>query len=163
MGARILIAAAAAVVMSSIAPAILAAGKTANSLLAKSAAAAKKWDPGAQLVAVETSNADPKGFAPNWTFVFESAVTKKQIGVMAEADGSISHFDTSTNHRKPIAGFVDSDKVMAVAVKNGLKVNTWGMKMRLSVRDQPEWTVQESEHFYRVDAASGKFLKKEAL
>ncbi|HLE19001.1 MAG TPA: hypothetical protein VI728_12040, partial [Syntrophales bacterium] len=74
--------------VSAFASPVLAAGKTAKALLPLATAEAKKWQPDAALVYLETKTADPDGtvavkpFPGTWTFIFMSPKTKKKVGVM---------------------------------------------------------------------------------
>lgn len=138
-----------------------AADKSANALLTQATSEAQKWEKVATLVYVSTDSANPDGTAPMWGYVFESPKTKKQLFIMVDATGSASSHESHTTYHHPVvAAFADSNKIMAEAKKNGLKPNKYGTKMRL---DKTGWTVQEGDLFYILDAASGKFIRKEKL
>jgi hypothetical protein len=92
-----------------------------------------------------------------------SPATKKKILVMVDAKGEVTRLDSSYYKNDVIGEFsVDSGKAMAVAVKNGMKTNTFGMSMSLEKRaGRAEWRMLDDKHFYYVDANSGRFLRKE--
>lgn len=142
---------------------VLAADKTARSLLPQVTAEAKKWQADGTLVNINTSSASPKGTAPAWAYSFYSPKTKKKALIMADGKGKPSREDSIYFQTAPVGEFsVDSDKAMATAIKNGLKTNNFGMSISLESNDgKPEWRMQDNGHFYYVDAAGGKFLRKE--
>ena len=147
----------------------LAAGKTAKALLPLAAAEAKKWQPDAALVYLETKTAEPDGtvavkpFPGTWVFIFMSQKAKKKIGVMVDGKGKVTRMDTAFYKDDAVGEFtVDSNKAMAEAIKNGLKTNDFGMSMSLEKNaGRAEWQMLDKTHFYYIDANSGKFLRKE--
>jgi hypothetical protein len=155
--------------VSTFASPVFAAGKTAKALLPLAAGDAKKWQPDAALVYLETKTAEPDGTVPvkpfpgTWVFVFKSPKAKKQVGVMVDGKGRVTRMDTTFFQNDAVGGFtVDSDKAMGEAIKNGLKTNDYGMSMSLMKNaGRVEWRMLDKTHFYYIDANSGKFLKKE--
>ncbi len=155
--------------VSAIASPALAAGKTAKSLLPLAIGEAKKWQPDAALVYLETKTAEPDGtvavkpFPGTWVFIFMSPKAKKKVGVMVDGKGQVSRLDTAYYKNDVVGEFtVDSDKAMTEAIKNGLKTNDFGMSMSLEKNaGRAEWQMLDKTHFYYVDANSGKFLRKE--
>lgn len=140
-----------------------AADKTALALLPQATAEAKKWQPDSALVRINTQSANPKGTAPMWAYAFHSPKSGQKALIMADGQGKPSREESMYYRTIPVGAFsTDSDQAMATAVKNGLKANTWGMDMSLeSNAGKPEWRLLDKTHFYYVDAASGKFLRKE--
>lgn len=147
----------------------LAAGKTAKALLPLATAEARKWQPDAALVYLETKTAEPDGTVPvkpfpgTWVFMFISPKTKKKIGVMVDGKGQVTRMDSAFYKNDLVGEFtVDSDKAMTEAVKNGLKTNDFGMSMSLEKnKGRAEWQILDKTHFYYIDANSGRFLRKE--
>lgn len=155
--------------VSAFASPVLATGKTARALLPLATAEAKKWQPDAALVYLETKTAEPDGtvavksFPGTWVFIFMSPKTKKQVGVMVDGKGKVTRMDTAFYKNDVVGEFtVDSDKAMSEAIKNGLKTNNFGMSMSLEKNaGRVEWQMLDKTHFYYIDANSGRFLKKE--
>ena len=155
--------------VSSLAPPALAAGKTAKTLLPQAMAAAKKWQSDAALVSLETRGAEPDGAVPVkplpgiWAFTFLSPKTGKKTLVMVDGKGEVSRADSSYYKNEIVGNFtVDSDKAMNEAARNGLKTDRFGMSMSLEkYQGRAEWQMQDDKYFYYVDANSGKFLRKE--
>ncbi len=50
---------------------------------------------------------------------------------------------------------------MTAAVAAGMKTNKFGMKMSLKMSKRAEWFMSDRDFSYTIDAATGKFLKKE--
>ncbi len=155
--------------VSTFASPLLAAGKTAKALLPLATAEAKKWQPDAALVYLETKTAEPDGTVPvkpmagTWVFIFMSPKTKNKVGVMVDGKGGVSRMGTAFYQNDVVGEFtVDSDKAMTEAVKHGLKTNDFGMSMSLEKnKGRVEWRMLDKTHFYYVDANSGKLLRKE--
>jgi hypothetical protein len=136
---------------------------TAKARLAAAAAAARKWQPDAVLVVVETSTAEPDGRAYTWMYLYDSPASKQQAAVLADDKGEISLMPTPIvgAFRKPVGEFVDSDRAMAAAIAAGMKPHKFGMKMSLTMSNRAEWFMSDRDFSYTIDAATGKFLKKE--
>jgi hypothetical protein len=136
---------------------------TAKAGLAAAAAAAHKWQADAVLVVVETSTAEPDGRAYTWMYLYDSPASKQQAAVMVDDKGEVSLTPTPIvgAFRKPLSEFVDSDRAMAAAVAAGMKTHKFGMKMSLKMSKGAEWFMSDRDFGYTIDAATGKFLKKE--
>jgi len=155
--------------VSSLASPVLAAGKTAKALLPSAAAAAKKWQADGALVNIDTKSAQPDGTVATgpmpgvWAFTYYSPKTKQKALIMVDGKGKLFREDSGYFQTRSVGEFsVDSNQAMAAAVKNGLKTHTFGMSMGLESNDgRAEWRIADKEHFYYVDAGSGKFLRKE--
>lgn len=141
----------------------LAADKTARSLLSQIMAEAKTWQADGILVNINTQSASSKGTAPMWAYSFHSPKTKKKMLIMADGQDKPTFGDSMYFQTAPVGVFsIDSDQAMATAIKNGLKPNNFGMGMNLeSNNGKPEWRLLDKTYFYYVDAANGKFLRKE--
>lgn len=141
----------------------LAADKTARALLPQVQAEAKKWEADSVLVNIDTGSASRKGTAPMWTYSFYSPATKKKTLFAADGTSPPSRADSIYFRTNPVGEFaVDSDQAMVTAIGNGLAANDYGMRMSLeSNKGKPEWRMVDKTHFYYVDAAGGKFLRKE--
>jgi hypothetical protein len=135
---------------------------TAKARLALAAAAAKKWRADAALTYVTTNTANPDGTAASWMYIYDSPAGKEQRMVIVDEGGGVEVMPNSTAFRKPLGEFVDSDRAMAAAVAAGMKTNTWGMAMSLSVGERAEWFMSDPKFTYTIDAATGKLLAKEA-
>lgn len=148
---------------------VLAAGKTVKAMLPSATAEAKKWQPDAALVYLDTKTAEPDGtvavkpFPGTWMFIFMSPKTKKKVGVMVDGKGEVTRGDTAFYKNDVVGEFtVDSDKAMSEAIRNGLKTNNFGMSMSLGKNaERVEWRMLDKTHFYYIDANSGRFLRKE--
>jgi hypothetical protein len=155
--------------ISAVASPAVAAGKTAKALLPLAMTEAKKWQPDAALVYLETKSAEPDGTVPvkpfpgTWVFIFISPKTKQKVGVMVDGNGKVARIDTAFYKNDAAGEFtVDSDKAVLEAIKNGLKTNDYGMSMSLEKNaGRTEWQMLDKTHFYYVDANSGRFLRKE--
>ena len=146
-----------------------AAGKTAKELLPSATAEARKWQPDAALVYLETKTAGPDGtiavsaFSGTWLFIFVSPKTKNKVAVMVDGNGESTRMDTAFYKNDLLGEFtVDSNKAMTEAIKNGLKTHDVGMSMSLQKNaGRAEWRLLDKTHFYYIDANSGKFVRKE--
>lgn len=148
---------------------VMAAGTTAKALLPLATAEAKKWQPDAALVYLETESAQPDGTVPVkplpgvWTFIFMSPKTNKKVGIMVDGKGELTRIDTSYYKNDVVGEFtVDSDKAMSEAIRNGLKTSNVGMRMSLEKNaGRVEWRILDKTHFYYIDASRGTLLRKE--
>lgn len=138
-----------------------AAQPTVKAQLAAATAEAKKWQPDAVLIAVDTSTANPDGSAYTWGYLFDSPKARDQVMIMVDDKGEVSQFPGFTAFRNPLGDFIDSDQAMAAAVAAGLKTNTFGMKMSLKSTDHAEWFIPGSDLSFTIDAVTGKLLSKE--
>ena len=87
----------------------------ARQRLAAATAAAQAWQKDAQLVRVETRNADAQGRSPDWTYVFDSPGAKKQTLVSVFGSDKPDLMPTGTAYRRPLGDFVDSTVAMPVS------------------------------------------------
>jgi hypothetical protein len=155
--------------VSAFASPVMAAGKTAKSLLPLATAEAKKWQPDAALIYLETKTAEPDGtvavkpFPGTWVFIFISPKTKNKVGIMVDGKGNLTRMDAGFYKNDVVGEFAaDSDKAMTEAIKNGLRTNDYGMSMSLEKNaGRVEWQMLDKTHFYYIDANSGRFVRKE--
>jgi len=143
----------------------MAAGMTAKSMLPDAMGEALKWQPDAALVNITTSGAYSDGTGDVWAFTFLSPKTGEKKLIMVDNSREISSFDSAYFQNNMIGDFsVDSDKAMSEAIKNGLKISEFGMKMDLENNgENSEWRMLDDKNFYYIDANSGKFLRKETV
>jgi hypothetical protein len=135
---------------------------TAKTGLAAATAEASKWQADAVLVVVETSTAEPDGTAYSWMYLYDSPASKQQAAVLVDEKGEVSLMPgAATAFHEPLGEFVDSPVAMAAAVAAGMKTHDFGMKMSLTMSKRAEWFMSDRDHGYMVDAATGKFLRKE--
>jgi hypothetical protein len=134
---------------------------TAKTGLAAAGAAARKWQPDATLVVVQTDTATPDGRAHMWMYLYDSPGSNQQAAVIVGEKGEVNLMPTSTAFKKPLGKFVDSDAAMAAAVAAGMKANDFGMKMSLKMSSRAEWFMSDSKYSFTIDAVSGKLLTKE--
>jgi hypothetical protein len=138
-------------------------GITAKGGLAAAEREAAKWQPDAVLVYLESKTAIPDGRAYTWLYGFDSPKTKQQAGVMVDDKGKASLWEgMRTVYKQPLGGFIDSDRAIAEAIRNGLKTHDLGMNVSLSVEksNRAEWQFLDTDFFYYVDAGTGQFLRK---
>ena len=148
----------------------MSAGMTAKAGLKDAAAGAQKWKEDATLVNVSTLQANPDGTAEKWAYMFFSAKAKQGYSVDVKGGKVVETLEVNPYIRDAVGEFVDSDKAMAEAKKNGLKVKD---KPAMSVlvmgqaTKQPGayWTVgggyQPGDVGVVLDAKTGKFLYKQ--
>lgn len=99
----------------------LAGGETARASLPQVLAKAKTWQDDAILVHLSSTKAEAAGTASEWKYSFYSPKTGKRC-VVTSRQGAVTAKEVRLgNYTEPLGEFVDSDKAMAVAKKNGLK------------------------------------------
>jgi hypothetical protein len=133
----------------------------ARDRLAAATAAARAWQKDAQLVRVETKNADAQGRSPDWSYVFDSPGTKQQRLVSVFGSDQPDLHPTGTVFRRPLGDFVDSPRAMQEAVRQGMKVHGAGMSMSLTGGEPAQWRVLSGDQSFVIDAASGRFVRRE--
>jgi hypothetical protein len=97
-----------------------AGGTTALAALAGASTGAKRWQPDAVLTSASTLKANPDGTAEAWSFLFYSPKTKKAYSVDVRA-GQLHTLEVNSHLSEPVGEFIDSDRAMQEAKKNGLK------------------------------------------
>jgi hypothetical protein len=147
-----------------------AAGQTAKAALPQVLATAKNWQGDAILVHLSSVKVQPDGTAPEWKYSFYSPKTQKRCVVTARGDGVTVKEVRLGNYTEPLGGFVDSDKAMEVAKKNGLK----GKEPSMSVvrpagakAGSPSWIVtggwKNGDVSISLDAQTGRFTKRTVM
>ncbi|MBK6788631.1 MAG: hypothetical protein IPG77_13580 [Betaproteobacteria bacterium] len=141
----------------------LGAGRAAGARqrLAAATAAAQLWQKDAQLVRVETRNADAQGRSPGWSYVFDSPGAKKQTLVSVFGSDKPDLMPTGTAYRRPLGDFVDSTVAMQEAVRRGLKTVAYGMAMSITGGEPVQWLVLSGDQTFVVDGATGRFVRRE--
>jgi hypothetical protein len=155
------------VALASFAGSAAADGLTAKSSLDKALAEAHKWQPDAVLVDLSTTHAKPDGSATEWKYAFLSPKTQKRYVATASTGAVTGREVRLGNATEPIADFVDSDRVMAEAVKSGVKGGQLVMALKTQAQTKPphvEWLVgsgyEQGVTWVNVDAKTGKLVKK---
>lgn len=101
----------------------LGAEKTAKGAADQASAAAKKWSADAALTSISTLDAKTDGTARMWTVTFYSPKAGK--GYVVDVRGEkLQAFEAPVRATSPIGQFIDSDKGMAEAKRNGLKAKS---------------------------------------
>jgi hypothetical protein len=96
-------------------------GTKAHAMLDEAVAAGKKWQPDAILTSISTFSADMQGGASNWFYGFYSPKKDTYLNVTAKGF-SLEPLQATTGKKQALpADFLDSDQVMAAAVKLGIK------------------------------------------
>jgi hypothetical protein len=151
-----------------IGPAVaLAAEKTARAAADQASTAAKKWSGDAVLTSISTLDAKTDGTAKTWSVTFYSPKTGK--GYMVDVRGEkLQVLEAPVRATSPIGPFIDSDKAMAEAKKNGLKGKSAlpMAVMAMGGGPQPEvyWTVGTAfgpgEVAVVLDSRTGKLVTR---
>lgn len=93
--------------------------ESARNVVAKLAARARQWQSDAVLTNLSTFSAAQDGTAATWSSMFYSPVTKKWLAVTASG-AKLDALEVSEGLTDPIGEFIDSDRAMQVAKKNGV-------------------------------------------
>lgn len=97
------------------------AGATAKAGLAQAQQAAQKWQKDAILVSVSTLEANPDGTAEKWGYIFYSPKAKQGYSIDVKGGKIVNAMEVGPHIKDAVGEFVDSDKAIAEAKKNGLK------------------------------------------
>jgi hypothetical protein len=147
-----------------------AAGQTAKAPLPKAIASAKAWQPDAILVHLSTVKLQSDGTATEWLYSFYSPKSGKRCVVTARG-GSVTLKEVRLGaYTEPLGEFIDSDKAMEAAKKNGLK----GSEPFAGVgrptggqADSTYWIVTggwaKGDVTVSLDAKTGKFMHSEVM
>lgn len=145
----------------------LAAEKTAKGAADQASTAAKKWNADAVLTSISTLDAKPDGTARMWSVTFYSPKIRKGY-IVDVRDDKVQTLQAPVRATSPIGKFIDSDKAMVEAKKNGLKVKSAVPMavMALGGGAQPEiyWTVGTAfgpgEVATVLDSRTGKLVTR---
>ncbi|MBI3376921.1 MAG: hypothetical protein HY035_00765 [Nitrospirae bacterium] len=162
-----------AVLAFAVGPALsFAAGATAKAGLVQANAAAQKWQKDAVLVNVSTLQANPDGTAAKWGYMYYSAKAKKSYTVDVKDGKVVETLEVNPYIKDAVGEFADSDKVMAEAKKNGLKVKgkaAMSLMMMGQATKSPGvyWSVaggyEKGDVIVMLDGKTGKFLRKDMV
>jgi nucleoside 2-deoxyribosyltransferase len=155
------------------ATAVDAAEATAKAGLKDAIAEAQKWQKDAVLVNVSTLQANSDGTAAKWGYMYYSAKAKKGYTVDVKDGKVVDTLEVNPYIKDAVsAEFVDSDKAMAEAKKNGLKIKGKAA-MSLLVMGQATkypctcWSVvggyEKGDVGVLIDAKTGKFSSKSVM
>lgn len=143
---------------------------TAKSALAKTTSIATKWHADAVLTGVSSLEVNKDGTAKWWIHGFSSPSAKKRLMVTVKAD-KIDTTEVNKGSFNPIGDtFIDSDKAMQEAIKNGLKGESPTMGLNVLGTGKNAglyWTVSggynKGDVSVTLDGKTGKFLRKEVI
>lgn len=150
----------------------MAAGMTAKAGLKDATAEAQKWQKDAVLVNVSTLQANSDGTAAKWGYMYYSAKAKKGYTVDVKDGKIVETLEVNPYIKDAVGEFVDSDKAMQEAKKNGLKVKD---KPAMSVIVMGQATKQPGAYWSVVggyekgdvsvvlDGKTGKFSYKQEI
>lgn len=99
----------------------MAGGMTAKAGLKDATAEAQKWQKDAVLVNVSTLQVNSDGTAAKWGYMYYSAKAKKGYTVDVKDGKIVETLEVNPYIKDAVGEFVDSDKAMQEAKKNGLK------------------------------------------
>ncbi len=153
-----------------------AGGLTAKASLEKAREKARAWQSDAVLIGVNSMEATKEGkvipgrVAMGWTYAFWSRTAKKQLALSFNGSEFSTSEQPESSLTTAIEDFVDSDQVMAEAIKNGL-APTEGNSHYLGllagscpkgVTDSLCWKIKGGggggEPYYLVSGNTGKFV-----
>jgi hypothetical protein len=148
-----------------------ATGTTVLAALARANVAAKEWNADAVLTNASTLRANPDGTAASWSFLFYSPRTKKGFSVDVRA-GKAETLEVNPHLKDPVGEFVDSDRALQEAKKNGLAgpgpLTMAVMPMGQSTKEPGAyWTVgagfSKGSVSVVLEAKTGKFFTRHAV
>lgn len=148
-----------------------AAGQTAKAALPKVLVSAKDWQGDAILVHLSSAKVLPDGTAPEWKYSFYSPKTLKRCVATARGDKVTVKEVRLGNYTEPLGDFIDSDKAMEIAKKNGLKGNEPSMGVMRPAGARPDGTTWIATGGWKMgvdttislDAKTGKFTHRTVL
>lgn len=150
----------------------IAAAQTAKAGVAQAVAAAQKWQKDAVLVNVSTLQANSDGTAEKWSYMFYSSKVKQGYSVDVKGGKIVGTLEVSPYIKDAVGEFVDSDKAVAEAKKNGLAVKSKAA-MSLIVMGQATknpgayWSVvggyEKGDVSVVLDGKTGKFSYKQVM
>ncbi len=147
-----------------------AAGLTAKAALTQAVAASKKWQSDAVLVSLSSVRVQSDGTAEEWKYSFYSPHTGRRCVVTASASGTRTKEVRLGHSTEPLGDFIDSDKAMQEARKNGLRGDDLNMTVKVQGTGSSAaayWIVNGG--FTRVDvsillvAKTGKFSSRAVM
>ena len=148
----------------------VAGGTTAKAALAKSTELAKKWKADAVLTSISSLEVQSDGTAKTWLHMFYSSGSKK-YNIVTVKGTSVEEMEVNSGMNLPIVGeFLDSDKAVAEAKKNGLKGNSISVGLNMGGIGKDArlyWSVnggfEKGDVSVTLDGKTGKFVKKDVM
>lgn len=139
-----------------------AAGNSARAALSDATAAATKWQPDAILTSIYAANVDLEGKSTTWSYGFYSPKARSFLNVTARGR-SISTLEIGTGQTERIPpDFVDSDVILAEAVKAGIKAES--VRVRLT---RTEWVVNSGDQkgalSVWLNPRTGRLIKRQTV
>jgi hypothetical protein len=152
------------------ASALFAAGLTAKGALGEVSAAARKWQPDAVLVSLSSTSVQMDGTATEWRYSYYSPGTTKRCVIAARGAAVRVTEVRLGDSTAPLGEFIDSDKAMEEARKNGLKGDEPSMAVKLlgsGPRASSFWVVTgglaKGDVSVILDAKTGKFSSRNTV
>jgi hypothetical protein len=150
--------------------AALAAGTTAKAGLGKSTEIARKWKADAVLTSIAAYNVQPDGKSASWLHMFYSPGSKKYMIVTVKGS-KFEEMEVNSGMSQAITvDFLDSDKAVAEAKKNGLKGSdiSVGLNMGgIGASARLYWSVnggmEKGDVSVTLDGKTGAFVKKDVM
>ena len=150
--------------------AALAGGTTAKAGLGKSTELAKKWKADAVLTSISSLEVQADGTAKTWLYMFYSPASKK-YNIVTVKGSSFEDLEVNSGMSLPIVGeFLDSDKAVAEARKNGLKGSSISVGLNMGGIGKGArlyWSVnggfEKGDVSVTLDGKTGTFVKKDVM
>ena len=166
---RVLVPIVAAVVFAGTGIAV-AGGATARAGLGKSTEIAKKWQGDAVLTSISSLEVQPDGTAKTWLYMFYSPASKK-YNIVTVKGTSFEGLEVNSGMSLPIVGeFLDSDRAVAEARKNGMKGSSISVGLNMGGIGKDArlyWSVnggfEKGDVSVTLDGKTGKFVKKDVM
>lgn len=144
------------------------AAATAKAALKEATAAAQKWQADAVVTHISSLSVKADGKASSWLYIAYSPKTKKSAILTARDTKIEIEPDVRTTSVDPVGEFIDSDKAMDAARKNGLKAtDSIGMGVTLmgkaTAKPRMLWSVSvfgDSILSWSLDAKDGSLVNK---
>ena len=149
---------------------VFCGGQTAKSALPQAIEVARKWQDDAVLVSLSTAKAQSDGTAAEWKYSFYSRKSQKRYVVTAtgtQVDGREVRLGYST---EPAGEFIDSDKAMQEAMRNGLRGKTPVMGLKHEGTGKSAafyWEIaggyEKGDAVVTLEARTGKFVRRSVV
>jgi hypothetical protein len=139
-----------------------AAGITARAAVDKAIETALQWRPDAILTSIYTATADVEGRSTFWTYGFHSPRAGNYLNVTVRGR-AVETLEIAVGQKEMIPkDFLESDQVIAEAVKAGIEAET--VRMRLT---KTEWLVNSGDQkgalTVWLNPRTGKLIKKQVV
>jgi hypothetical protein len=148
----------------------IAAGTTARAALSASTERAKKWHGDAVLTSISSYGVQPDGRSKTWLYMFHSAGSKAYLIVTVKGK-NLEEMEVNSGMSLPITGdFLDSDKAVAEAKKNGLKgddisvgLNVGGIGSSARLYWSVNGGMEKGDVSVTLDGKTGAFVKRDVM